>query len=235
VKFGDVLVSTVRPNLNAVALVPEELDNQIASTGFCVLRNNPKHLDNRYLFYRTLTAEFVNHLVSRMRGANYPAVTDRAVKEVSIPLPPLSEQRHVVETLDQADALRRKRAEADAKAARILPSLFYQMFGDLTNNHKSWDVVKLEQIASSERYITYGIVQAGPHVPDGIPYIRSGDITNGSVSTDKLLRTSREIANRYKRSEVKYGDLVFSNYLKTLNRHQRRYQIRAHANCNNAR
>ena len=26
-----------------------------------------------------------------------------------------------------------------------------------------------------------------------------------------------------------------SNYLKTLNRHQRRYQIRVHANCNSAR
>jgi type I restriction enzyme S subunit len=48
-----------------------------------------------------------------------------------------------VEILDQADALRKKRAEADAKAARILPSLFYKMFGDPSTNPKGLDKKKL--------------------------------------------------------------------------------------------
>jgi len=37
----DVLIATVRPNLNSVAFVPRKFDNQIASTGFCVLRSKP--------------------------------------------------------------------------------------------------------------------------------------------------------------------------------------------------
>ncbi len=56
-----------------------------------------------------------------MRGAHYPAVSDGDIKEIELPLPTLTEQRRIVEILDQADALRKKRAEADAKAARILP------------------------------------------------------------------------------------------------------------------
>jgi type I restriction enzyme S subunit len=136
VQSGDVLVSTVRPNLNAVAIVPPKLDRQIASTGFCVLRPNSKILDSRYLYYRTLTFEFIDYLTARMRGANYPAVTDGVVKDVSIPLPPLSEQRRIVEILDQADDLRKKRADANAKAERILPALFYKIFGDPATNPK---------------------------------------------------------------------------------------------------
>jgi type I restriction enzyme S subunit len=62
---------------------------------------------------------------------------------LEIPLPPPSEQRRIVEVLDQADALRRKRAEADAKAARILPALFYKMFGDPATNPKKWPVKQL--------------------------------------------------------------------------------------------
>ena len=50
IKVDDVLVATVRPNLNGVAIVPPQYDNQIASTGFCVLRSDTKQLDPNYLF-----------------------------------------------------------------------------------------------------------------------------------------------------------------------------------------
>jgi type I restriction enzyme, S subunit len=51
VHTGDVLVSTVRPNLNSVAIVDPILDGATASTGFCVLRPNPKELDGAYLLH----------------------------------------------------------------------------------------------------------------------------------------------------------------------------------------
>lgn len=61
-------------------------------------------------------------------------------------LPPISEQRRIVEILDQADALRKKRAEANAKAARILPALFYKMFGDPATKPKGLDKKKLGEL-----------------------------------------------------------------------------------------
>lgn len=60
------------------------------------------------------------------------------LREVQVRLPAPSEQRRIVELLDQADALRRLRAEADAKAGRILPALFIKMFGDPVTNPKGW-------------------------------------------------------------------------------------------------
>lgn len=143
VQAGDVLVSTVRPNLNAVAVVPDELDGEIASTGFCVLRANPKLAEGKFIFYRCLTPEFVNSLVAQMCGANYPAVSDGVVKRTETPLPAPKEQRRIVELLEQADGLRRKRTEADALADRILPALFHQMFGDPATNPKGWPCKKL--------------------------------------------------------------------------------------------
>src|ERR1035441_7275091 len=56
IRFGDILVSTVRPNLNAVAFVSAELDGATASTGFSVLRPVPDKLDSRYLYYWVQTS-----------------------------------------------------------------------------------------------------------------------------------------------------------------------------------
>lgn len=146
IRKGDILVSTVRPNLNAVAIVPPEFDGHIASTGFCVLRPNKTTIVGKYLFYFTTTPNFVDILSGKVRGAHYPAVSDGDVKAIELPLPTITEQHRIVEILDQADALRKKRAEADAKAARILPALFYKMFGDPATNPKGWPLVPFGDI-----------------------------------------------------------------------------------------
>lgn len=89
IRTSDVLVSSVRPNLNAAAIVPDHLDGGIASTGFCVLRANRKILDPTYLFLQVCSTYFINTMISKARGANYPAVSDKDVRDTLIPLPPL--------------------------------------------------------------------------------------------------------------------------------------------------
>jgi type I restriction enzyme, S subunit len=73
---------------------------------------------------------------------------------------------------------------------------------------EDWTCCYLEDIVAKP--IVYGIVQAGPHIEDGIPYIKSTDITGKEISPDDLQKTSFAIAANYKRSEVKPGDIVFS-------------------------
>lgn len=144
IETSDVLVSTVRPNLNAIALVPEWLNGEIASTGFAVLRANRALLDPKYLFYWAQSTEFVDFLAANATGASYPAVTDGVAKRAPIPLAALREQSRIVELLDEADRLRRLRREADAKAARILPALFLKMFGDPATNPMGWPTNRLD-------------------------------------------------------------------------------------------
>jgi len=86
VKWRDTVVSTVRPYLRATALVPKELDNQIASTGFCILR--PRESNGyAWLFQLTRLQWFTEQLNARARGASYPAVTDADIFQLLIPLP----------------------------------------------------------------------------------------------------------------------------------------------------
>lgn len=92
-----------------------------------------------YLYYWML--QFDLRSVSNIGPV--PSMRKTEVQRVLIPLPALSEQHRIVEILDQADALRKKCAEADAKAARILPALFYKMFGDPATNPRRWSVKKL--------------------------------------------------------------------------------------------
>jgi type I restriction enzyme, S subunit len=207
ISADDVLISTVRPNLNAVAIVPSELDGQIASTGFCVLRSNPSVVSSRYLFYRTLTQDFVCYLTARMQGANYPAVTEEVVRKATIPIPPLSEQQRIVEILDQADALRKKRAEADAKSEFILPALFYKMFGDPTTNPKGWEMVPLKGLSIGGQQ--YGANAKAIGWSEGMPrYVRITDIKEDGSLNPRDIKTL-EIED-WKPYALEGGDLLFA-------------------------
>lgn len=75
-----------------------------------------------------------------------------------------------------------------------------------------WRAQRLKQVVNPSRPITYGIVQAGENVPDGIPYIRPADMSDelGVKAEDALLRTSQEIASAYRRSSILAGDIVCS-------------------------
>ena len=145
IRRGDVIVSTVRPNLNAVALVPDNLDNQICSTGFSVLRPSSK-VTSSYLFAFVRSPSFIGCLVARTTGANYPAVNDGEVKDMAIPVPPLPEQERIVKLLDEADELRKLRAQADRRTDALIPSLFHEMFGDLSSNKHHWKEVPLASL-----------------------------------------------------------------------------------------
>lgn len=100
INAGDVLVATTRPNLNAVAIVPPELDGQVCSTGFCVLKPKPS-TDGEFLFFGVQSPGFVGALTELARGANYPAVSDKQVMEQALCCPDLSVQRQVAARLKE--------------------------------------------------------------------------------------------------------------------------------------
>lgn len=98
VRGDDVLVSMTRPNLNAVAQVGPDLDGAVASTGFDVLR--PRASDSRWIFYRVRTNEFVADVCEDLQGVVYPAIRPHDVRRHELPLPPLAEQRRIVEEIE---------------------------------------------------------------------------------------------------------------------------------------
>ncbi len=98
IQKDDILVSTTRPNLNAVAKVPNELDGQICSTGFCVLRCGSE-LDPDYLFAFVQSKAFIEKISELVQGALYPAVTERQVLAQTIPWVPKDQQKQIAKKL----------------------------------------------------------------------------------------------------------------------------------------
>lgn len=73
-----------------------------------------------------------------------------------------------------------------------------------------WEVSQLRYVVREGTSITYGIVQAGPEVEEGVPYIRTSDMSGDALPLTGYPKTSPEIDASYARSRVSAGDLVIS-------------------------
>ena len=138
-----VLYSKLRPYLNKI-VVPDEPG--IATTELIPLKPHPHLVCREFLAYYLRSPEFLAYASQYVTGAKMPRVIIDRFWAHEISLPPLSEQHRIVEILDQAHRLRRLRAEADAKADRILPALFIKMFGDPATNPMVWDTKPFREI-----------------------------------------------------------------------------------------
>ncbi len=136
---GDVILATTRPYLKNIAIVPEEFDNQICSTGFCVLSPITGKVDTRYLYYVVKTDLFIKQLLPKQRGANYPAVTDGDVFDSEIPIPypddperSLAEQRRIVAYLEalqgEVSAARQSLEEDERRVSELEQSILAAAF-----------------------------------------------------------------------------------------------------------
>ncbi len=103
VKEGDIIFSTVRTYLRNIAIVTSEFNNQVVSTGFCVLRT--ANSNYKWLFYLVQTDFFLNPLTEIQRGTNYPAVRNSDILSQIIPFPPLEEQNIIVERIEKLFSL----------------------------------------------------------------------------------------------------------------------------------
>ncbi|MGO9146443.1 MAG: restriction endonuclease subunit S [Desulfomonilia bacterium] len=137
---GNVLYSKLRPYLNKV-ICPNEVG--FATTELVPLRPRAELIDRSFLTYYLRSNHFLGFANVAVAGVKMPCIIMANFWKHQVPLPPLSEQQRIVEILDQADALRKKRVEANTKAAQILPSLFYKIFGDPTMNTKGLQKKKL--------------------------------------------------------------------------------------------
>ena len=99
VKNNDILVSTTRPNRGAISFVKlQENEIQIASTGFAILRNIKAQIISKDFLFFCLRQEFsLKQMEQRSSGGNYPAITTEELKNVLIPIPPLSTQTQIVQ------------------------------------------------------------------------------------------------------------------------------------------
>lgn len=179
VEYGDIIVSTVRPNLKNVAFIKQHDSNLVVSSGFCVLRTTDD-IERNYLFRYITSDIFTQHLTKLTTGANYPAVRDLDVRDSTIPLPPKSTQIEIVSELDKINELIRLKKEQLKDFDNLAQSLFYEMFGDPVENEKGWDVKKLKDISREIGDGLHGTPEYS-EVDTGCYFINGNNLENGTI------------------------------------------------------
>lgn len=110
---GDILMSTVRPNLQGFSLIKDDVKDLIASTGFAVI--TAKKCSNEYLFQYLFSSGIERQLYQLLVGSNYPAINSSDVRKLKIPLPPLHEQYAIAQVLSTMDAIINKQMQLIAQ------------------------------------------------------------------------------------------------------------------------
>jgi len=114
IRKGDVLLSTVRPNLKAFTYLSEIPENSIASTGFAVLTEKDKIM-GKYVYYMLFDNFLLSQMIDRMGKGAYPSINQKDVEQLKIPIPSLSVQKEIVSRIEEEQKL----VEANKKLIEI--------------------------------------------------------------------------------------------------------------------
>jgi type I restriction enzyme, S subunit len=144
-RFSDqhVLYGKLRPYLNKVAL--PDFQGKCSTEIIPLLPS--AELERAYLAYFLRSSRVVSQVTAKTAGSRMPRADMDFVLGIQIPLPPLAEQRRIVDILTRADGIIQLRREAQKKTAEIIPALFIDMFGDPATNPKGWEHKYLHNFA----------------------------------------------------------------------------------------
>ena len=138
-----------------------------------------------------------------------PGLNRNTLYSQPVPVPPLAEQERIVKLLDEADELRKLRAQADRRTADLIPALFHEMFVESEDKKNQWPRTPLAGLCSK-------IVDCPHSTPiyamSETPYtcVRSSDIQEGKLDWSSTKYVDEpEYAKRVKVLAPRPGDVVF--------------------------
>lgn len=222
---GDVLFGKLRPYLRKYAVAPFD--------GICtteILAIHPKDdLADRNFLFQLMQGDGVFSTVEALSyGTKMPRVSWSDLADIVVGVPPLPEQRHIAAILtavdDKLDVIARQIEATQTLKQGLMQTLFslgagirstsgawlpHEQFkeGPIGTVPQCWEFCTLGDLAVEN--ITYGVVQPGEAVVDGVPMVRGGDIKDGEIAQN--LRTiSSEVSSQFKRTILEGGELLVS-------------------------
>jgi len=203
---GDVLFARMQAT-NKVVIVTKENENYLWSTGFATLR--PKtDVHPQWLAYWLASPLFNTRKDALCTGATQKAITNDGIRDLEIPLPPLSEQERYVQLLNETDQLRRLRANADQRADDLIASIYYEMIGDPLLNPKRWQQSTIGELTS---FITSGSRGWAEHYSErGARFIRVQNLTGHRLGLDDVAYIDPPDTAEAKRTRIQPNDLLLA-------------------------
>lgn len=160
---------------------------------------------DKYLYFYVYGCERI--LKGRIRAGAMPTIDAKAIETLKIPIPPLSEQQYIVDTLNTILASIDNLQEQIAQRRKQYEHYRDQLL-DLEGK-EGVEMKTLEEVVSPDCSLSYGIVQPGEDVKDGVPVVRPVDLISTYVKIDGLKRTERQISESYKRTILKGNEILF--------------------------
>lgn len=152
-----------------------------------------------------------NSLVAQARGATIKGITRDVLESLLIPLPPLAEQKRIAAILDKADEIKRKREQAIAKLDQLAQSIFVEMFGNIANNDKGWELQKLSKLSTFENGDRSSNYPSGDDLKDtGILFLSTKNIVNSKLDLNTTNFITEEKFNSLSRGKAKLNDLIIT-------------------------
>jgi type I restriction enzyme S subunit len=210
IKERDVLFATVRPTLKRIAIVPNELNNHVCSTGYFVLRANTS-INYKLLFYYLQTDAFTANMEKLQRGASYPAVTDGDVKDQIIEFPKSSsEQQRIVAILDDAFAAiskAKQNAERNLQNAKeLFESYLNGVFGNKGDDWEEKELGTLAKVIGGYSFKSTDFKKDGKY-----QVLRMGNVRPGIIRNEESPVFIDHIDdNILKRALLKIGDVIIT-------------------------
>lgn len=226
VRDGDVIVSTVRTYLRAIAPIVRPPENLVVSTGFAVVR--PRNLmDSGFAKYALQSQQFVDQVISRSTGVSYPAINASDLARIELPFPPKEEQSVIATFLDREtakiDALiaeqekllallaeKRQATISHAVTRGLNPNAPMKGSGIpwLGEVPAHWDVTRLKFIATVQTGIAKGKDTAGKETIT-VPYLRVANVQDGHLALEDVAMIDIE-PEQLARYLLRKGDVLMN-------------------------
>ena len=230
-RAGDVLItkdSELWTDIAVPAVVTQDLPDVLCGYHLAHIRPS-SNFDGKYLSRAFSAVGLRDQFQVSANGITRFGLTGDAIRTGQFPLPPLPEQLAIAAFLDRETAridelvarnerlielLQEKRTALITRVVTrgLDPNTPMQDSGVewLGEIPAHWEVKRLWHLTPPDRRIMYGIVLPGPHIEDGVPIVKGGDVSPERLRLNLLSRTAAEIECRYERSRLHTGDLVYA-------------------------
>ena len=167
-------------------------------------------LDKDYLFKFLASPDVQQYIINLSeRAAGQTGVNKPALHDYPIRVPSIPEQKRIASILDQAFAdidKARANAEKNLKNAReLFESYLQQVF---SQRGEGWVEGELQSLVDETCSLSYGIVQPGDDLPNGLPVVRPTDLTQKLIPLNGLKRINPLLAESYQRTTLRGGELL---------------------------
>lgn len=200
VRESDVLLSTVRPNLKAFALLGKLPERVLASTGFAVLRGD-KDLLPGYLSAMIFDERLLCQMIAKMGKGQYPSINQDDIAALLLPLPPLAIQRKIVAECEAVDKEAEKARAAIAKARQAIDAAVEAIHASNAPRRS---------IDSLAHAIQYGLSKPMNESGIGFKIFRMNEIANARMVDGGSMKTIDITPKEFAQYKLNPGDVLFN-------------------------